>query len=243
MIPSVTNCDSCFCNKSQQLPFYVSSLKSRGPLDLLYSDVWGPAPVTSSKGFRFYIIFVDHYTKYTWFYPLCHKSDVLTIFPKFKATVENYFKKTIVSLYSDNGGEYIGLKNYLAAHGISHLTTPPHTPQHNGMAERRHRHITNTGLTMLHQASLPLSFWPYAFQTATYLINRLPTPILQLKSPFESLFGDIPNYLKLRVFGCLCYPWLRPYVKHKLEPRSRPCVFLGYSLTQSAYYCFDIHSQ
>uniref|UniRef100_A0A6N2KS64 Integrase catalytic domain-containing protein n=1 Tax=Salix viminalis TaxID=40686 RepID=A0A6N2KS64_SALVM len=236
------NCDSCLCNKSQQLPFYVSTLKSRGPLDLIYTDVWGPAPISSSKGFRFYVIFVDHFTKYIWFYPLSHKSDVLTIFPKFKVTVENYFKKSIVSIYSDNGGEFIALKNYLANNGISHLTTPPHTPQHNGTAERRHRQITTTGLTLLHQASLPLSFWPYAFQTAITIINRLPTPILQLRSPFQSLFGDSPNYLKLRVFGCLCYPWLRPYVKHKLESRSRQCVFLGYSLTQSAYHCLDLHT-
>jgi len=53
----------------------------------------------------------------------------------------------------------------------------------------------------------------------------------------------LPNYLKLRVFGCLCYPWLRLYAKHKLDPHLRPCVFLGYSLTQSAYKCFDPTTQ
>ena len=236
---SNVTCDSCLCHKSQRLPFHVSSLKSHGPLDLIYTDVWGPAPISSTEGYRFYVIFVDHFIKYIWFYPICHKSDVSLIFPKFKVIVENYFKKSIVSMYSDNGGEYVKLKEYFATHGITHLTTPPHTPQHNGTAERRHRHIVDTGLTMLHQASLPLSFWFHAFQATTFLINRLPTPILQLKSPFESLFGHLPNYLKLRVFGCLCYPWLRPYAKHKLDPRSRPCVFLGYSLTQSAYKCFE----
>ncbi|GFY82736.1 hypothetical protein Acr_02g0009760 [Actinidia rufa] len=236
---SEINCDLCLCNKSQRLPFHESSLKSRDPLDLIYTDVWGPTPVTSTEGYRFYVIFVDHFTKYIWFYPISHKSDVFAIFPKFKVTVENYFKKLIVSTYSDNRGEYITMKEYFATHGITHLTTPPHTPQHNGTAERRHRHIADTGLTMLYQASLPLSFWPHAFQAATYLINRLPTPILHLESPFESLFGDLPNYLKLRVFGCLCYPWLRLHAKHKLDSRSRPCVFLGYSLTQSAYKCLD----
>jgi hypothetical protein len=66
----------------------------------------------------------------------------------------------------------------------------------------------DTSLTMLHQASLPLSFWTHAFQAVTFLINHLPTPVLQLKSPFESFFGNLPNYLKLHVFGCLCYLWL-----------------------------------
>lgn len=72
-----------------------------------------------------------------------------------------------------------------------------------------------------------------------YLINRLPTPVLSLASPFQSLFGTPRNYAKLRVFGFLCFPWLRPYTKHKLEDRSASCVFIGYSLTQSAYLCLE----
>ena len=68
-----------------------------------------------------------------------------------------------MSVYSDNGGEYIKLTLFLTHHGISHLTTPPHTPQHNGTAERRHRHVVETGLTLLHQTAMPLPFWSYAF--------------------------------------------------------------------------------
>ena len=58
-------------------------------------------------------------------------------------------------------------------------------------------------------------------------------------SPYHKPFGYPPNYSKLCVFGCLCYPWLQPYSVHKLSPYSVPCVFLGYSLTQSAYICYD----
>ena len=84
-----------------------------------------------------------------------------------------------------------------------------------------------------------LYFWTFAFQTTTYLINRLPTPILGHQSPFEKLFKKRPNYTKLRVFGCLSYPWLRPYTSYKLDPHSPPCVFIGYSLEHNAYCCFD----
>ncbi|RVW19661.1 Retrovirus-related Pol polyprotein from transposon RE1 [Vitis vinifera] len=86
---------------------------------------------------------------------------------------------------------------------------------------------------------MPLSYWPFAFSTAVYLINRLPTPTLNHISPYFKLFGTFPNYSKLRSFGCLCYPWLRPYTSHKLESRSSSCVFVGYSPTQSAYLCLD----
>lgn len=129
------------------------------------------------------------------------------------------------------------LHSFLAAHGISHFTSSPHTPEHNGVTERKHQHIVEMGLTLLHEASLPTTYWTYAFPTAFYLINRLPSPILQQQSLYTKLFRKEPNYMKLRVFGCACYPWLRPYAKHKLGLRSLPCIFLGYSLTQSAYLC------
>lgn len=84
---------------------------------------------------------------------------------------------------------------------------------------------------------MPLTFWPHAFVTATYLINRLPAPTLKNLSPFLKQFGESPNYHKLQNFGCLCYPWLRPY---KLENHSLPCIFVGYSPSQSAYYCLHL---
>ena len=84
---------------------------------------------------------------------------------------------------------------------------------------------------------MPKTYWPFAFSAAIYLINRLPTPNLEFQSPYQKLFQKTPNYNRLRVFGCLCFPWLPPYTKHKMEDRSKPCVFLGYSTSQSDYLC------
>lgn len=92
---------------------------------------------------------VDHYTRYTWLYPLQQKSQVKSTFVAFKTLVENRFQAKIQTLYSDNGGEFIGLREFLVTHGISHLTSPPHTPEHNGLPEHKHRHIMQTGLTLL----------------------------------------------------------------------------------------------
>ena len=132
------------------------------------------------------------------------------------------------------------MRAYLDQNGVSHLTTPPHTPGHNGLSERKHRHVVEMRLTLLSKEKIPKTYWPYAFATTVYLINRLPTPVLKLESPFEKLFGLAPNYEKLCIFGCLCFPWLMPYNKHKLEDRSTKCVFLGYSITQSAYMCLQV---
>ena len=232
------SCNTCQCNKSHKLLFSASTLESHAPLKIIFSNVW-TAPIHSIDGFKYYIIFVDHFTRYTWFYPLQRKSDVKSIFIRFKAIVENYFKNKIVTFYFDNGGEFTALKDFFQIHGISHHTSPPHTPEHNGISERKHRHVVKIGLSLLTHASLPQNFWSFAFSTAIYLINWMPSPSLNYFSPFELIFKKSPNYAKLQIFECLCYPWLRPYFAHKLDVRSTQCIFIGYSLSQSAYICFD----
>ncbi|WZZ30847.1 hypothetical protein YC2023_014248 [Brassica napus] len=232
------SCSDCLINKSHKLPFTNSSILSSRPLEYIFSDVWS-SPILSVDNYKYYVVFIDHYSRYTWLYPLKLKSQVKEVFIAYKALVENKFQTSIGTLFSDNGGEYIALRSFLSTHGITHLTSPPHTPQHNGLSERKHRHIVETGLTLLSTASIPKKYWTFAFSTAVYLINRLLTPTLSMKSPFQILFGVAPNYEKLRVFGCLCFPWLRPYNAHKLQDKSQPCVFLGYSPTQSAYFCLD----
>jgi len=184
-------------------------------------------------------MFVDHFTRYIWLYTMKRKSDVQIIFPKFKTLVENFHKQQIKILYTDNGGEYIGFRPFLSNHGISHHTTPPHTPEHNGISERRNRHIAKTGLALLHHSGIPVTYWPHAMTTAAYLINRLPTPILKYQSPYFKLHIISPNYHKLKCFGCLCFPWIKPYANHKLAPKSAMCVFVGYSADQHAYLCLD----
>ncbi|CAA7014904.1 unnamed protein product [Microthlaspi erraticum] len=233
-----SSCSHYLINKSHKLPFYSNTISSTKPLQYIYSDVWS-SPIVSVDNFKYYVILVDHYTRYSWLYPLKRKSDVRETFIAFKSLVENRFQQKIQTMYSDNGGEFIALRSFLTTNGITHLTSPPHTPEHNGVAERKHKHIVETGLTLLHQASMPKSYWTYAFAAAIYLINRLPAPLLQNESPYTKLFHQQPNYLKLCVFGSLCFPWLRPYANHKLDDRSAPCVFFGYSLTQSAYLCLD----
>jgi transposase InsO family protein len=190
-------CSACQCNKSHQLYFSKTSLISTHPLEYIYTDIWGPAASTSIDGYRYYALFVDHFTKYCWLFLIHHKNDVRSIFIQLKGFVEKQFGFQIKNLYSDNGGEYQSLRQFLSAQSINMLTIAPHTPQQNGTSERRHRHIIETGLMLLHQAHLPMSYWTHAFQTAIYLIN-----VLNNKSPFESIFGRQPNYHKLRTFGC-----------------------------------------
>ena len=104
----------------------------------------------------------------------------------------------------------------------------------------KHRHLIETALALLKNTSLPENFWDEAVSTSTFLINRMTTPILQHKSPYEVLFNVKPDYTLLRTFGCLCYPYLRPYSPHKLSARSEQCIFLGYSSFHIGYRCLSL---
>lgn len=84
-------CNACSCNKIHKLPFSISTLHSTKPLELIYIYVWGPTTIVSKERFKYYVSFIDHYTRYIWYYPMAQKYDVYTIFPKFKAIVKKCF--------------------------------------------------------------------------------------------------------------------------------------------------------
>lgn len=121
-----------------------------------------------------------------------------------------------------------------------HQLSCPYTQSQNGVAERKHRHLVETAIALLHQSSLPLQYWFDALATSVFLINRMPSSSIHNKTPFEVLFHSLPDYSFFRVFGCQCFPWLKPYTHHKLQPRSVPCVFLGYHPSYKGYRGLDV---
>nr|KYP59043.1 Retrovirus-related Pol polyprotein from transposon TNT 1-94 [Cajanus cajan] len=226
-------------SKAHQLPFTDSTTEYNTPLQLVFSDIWGPSPVASSSGARYYIIFIDAFSKYSWIFLLHTKSQAFDAFNKFKTNVELQLGYRLKAIQTDNAKEYLKFTKYLTENGIQHRLSCPHTHEQNGRPERKHRHITETSLTLLANASLPLHFWGEAFLTATTLINLLPTPSLQNISPYQILFHKPPDYNFLKTFGCGCYPLLRPYNQHKLDFKSHQCLFLGYSNQHKGYKCLS----
>lgn len=234
-------CDACQQGKSHQLPFYNSEHVIKAPLELIYSDVWGPAQ-TSVSGHRFYVSFIDAYNRFTWLYLLKSKSDVFSVFVQFQKHVEHLLHSKIIHVHTDWGGEYHKLNTFFHNLGITHRVSCPHTHQQNGTTERKHRHVVDIGLTLLAHASVPLRFWSDAFTTACFLINRTPSRVISMQRPLERLLGQKPDYSFFKVFGCACWPNLCPYNAHKLSFRSHKCVFLGYSPSHKGYKCLHVPS-
>lgn len=234
-------CDACQVGKSCRLPFIASDSVSTKPLEKIHCDVWGPSPIVSSQGFKYYVIFVDDFSRFTWFYPLKFKSDFFSVFKILQSLVETQLQQRILQFQCDGGGEFVSsaFLSHLAERGIKQLMSCPHTPQQNGVSERKHRHITELGTTLMFCSKVPQQLWVEAFFTANFLGNLLPSSVLNDRlSPYEALHGKAPDYTSLRAFGCKCFPYLRPYMKNKLDPKSLVSVFLGYNEKYKGYRCF-----
>jgi hypothetical protein len=238
MTTSIYN--ACQLGKSHCLPFPLSLSVSTFPFKLIFCDVWGPSLALSRNKNHYYVSFVDDYSKFIWVFPIQIKSDVLVVFQKFQKHVERMFSCKLISIQIDGGGEFCSLIPYFSTNGILHRLACPYSHHQQGTVERRHHHIVETGLTLLAASFVPHGYWNEAFVTATFLITRLPTKILDNISPFEKLFLRSPDYNILRVFGCAYWPHLRPYNKHKMEFRSKLCVFIGDSLQHRGYKCLHI---
>lgn len=209
-------CSACACGKSQKLPSPSYPNVYTNPLELLYSDLWGPAPIPSNNGNLYYLSIIDAFSRYTWIYPIKRKSDTLETFIHFQTLVENQVGTTIKAIQTDWGGEFRPFQNFLKTHGIAHRVTCPHAHQQNGTVERKHKHIVQMALTLLSHAHLPLKFWEEAFITSVYLINRLPSLSRpDSDSPLFTIFKRNPDYSFLKVFRCACYPLLTPFNRHK----------------------------
>ncbi|KAE8719380.1 hypothetical protein F3Y22_tig00109971pilonHSYRG00141 [Hibiscus syriacus] len=164
-------------------------------------------------------------------------SQALNTFKVFQQMAATQFGLAVKAVQSDWGGEYRSLSTILLREWIEYRVACPHTYEQNGVVERKHRHVIELALVLLAQAAMPLRYWYYAAATAVFLINRLPTRVLEGLSPCEKLFEKKPDYGFMRVFGCKYFPHLWLFQQHKLDFRSQPCTFLGYSPQHKGYLC------
>lgn len=98
-----------------------------------------------------------------------------------------------------------------------------------GSQKGKNKHILETIRALLIEYKAPSIFWCEAVHTAIYLINRLPTPVLNNISPFKSLYHKPHVYSHLRTFVCLCFVHLPSLERNKLSQQAAKCVSLGYS--------------
>lgn len=124
-------CEHCIYGKQNCVQFYSSSYKSSDILDYVHSDVFGPVDVPSLSKSKYYVSFVDDYSRRTFVYFMNKKFEVFSRVNEFKNLVENQTRRRIKCLRTDNGGEYCNTNfdKYCVDHGIKRHRTTPYTPQ------------------------------------------------------------------------------------------------------------------
>jgi transposase InsO family protein len=234
------SCDACEYAKHTRTSYVSRGIRSVSPFVLVHSDVW-TCPVVSVSGMKYFVTFIDCYSRMTWVYLLRHKDEVFTCFQSFCAYVKNQFKVQVQVIRTDNGTEYVNKQfaTFLSSQGIMHQTSCPDTPPQNGVAERKNRHILEVARSLMFTMNVPKFLWSEAVMTATYLINRMPSKILGMQSPCQLLLNKIDFIVPPKLFGCTCFVRDHRPSMGKLDHRAIKCIFIGYSSGQKGYKCWS----
>ena len=110
--------------------------------------------------------------------------------------IKTLFDVKIKRFRSDNGKEYFNqvLSSSFAIEGIIHESSCVSTPQQNGVAERKNGHLLDTMRALFFQKNVPKQYWEEAILTTAHLINRLPTRLLDFRSPIDVLINFWVNH-------------------------------------------------
>ncbi|KAI5336607.1 hypothetical protein L3X38_015875 [Prunus dulcis] len=235
-------CEACVLGKHQRNSFLTGySWRASHHLELVHSDVCGPMNTTSTGGNRYFLTFIDDYSRKTWVYFLKYKSEVFDYFKVFKALAEKQSGFALKTLRSDQGGEFSSnvFENFLKENGIKHQFTARYTPQQNGVAERKNRTIMELARSMLKAKAMPNRFWAEAVACAVYLLNHASSNSVEGKTPQEAWSGLKPCISHLRIFGSIAYSHIPDETRRKLDDKSEKCILVGYSEKAKAYKLFN----
>ena len=229
--------ESCIIDKLPKSPISGIGERAKGILELIHSDVCCLMPVQARSGSFNFITFTDDFFRFEWVYLMRYKSKAFDKFREFKNEVEKQYEKSIETLQSDRGGEYLSTEftQFLKDNGILAQLTPPYTPQMNGVSERRNLTLLDMVRSMMSFSKLPISLWGYALKTTTRVLNVLPRKSVA-STPYKIWKGKKPDFFDFRVWGCPLD--VKKHDTYKLESRTELCKFVGYPRETIGYYFY-----
>ena len=206
-------------------------MRATAPGELIHCDVCGPFEMPSFRGYRYFVLFKDDFSRYRRVYFMKGKSEVSSKLEEMLAEARTS-GNTVKELLSDNGLEFDNekVRKILQQHGVKQRLITPYTPQQNGCAERDNRTLVEAARAMLYAHShLPKRLWAELVNTAAYIINRTGVSAVEGKSPFELWFGKKPSIKHLKVIGTTCYAYIPEQKRKKLDKKALKCVLIGYN--------------
>ncbi|KAM1263710.1 hypothetical protein ACFX2G_029301 [Malus domestica] len=231
------------------------STRSKQVLEIIHTDICGPFPTPTIEGNKYFITFIDDFSRFCFIYLINEKSKAFEVFKIYKNEVENQLERKIKIVRSDRGGEYYGRYTqtgrhpgpfalFLQEYGIVAQYTTPGTPEQNGVAERRNRTLMDMVRSMICRANLPSSLWGEAVKSANYILNRVPSKSVE-GTPFELWTGRKPSLNHLHVWGCRAEAKMYSPNNKKLDPKTISCFFVGYAERSKGFifYCSNYTSK
>ena len=216
-----TFCESCIYAKATCKPIAKiwEGKQSKEVSVLVWSDIWGPMPVETLGGKRYYITFTDDHLCLMYLCTLCQKSKMFVAYQQFEAWLDQQLAVKVHMLHSDWGGEYLGNKfiMYLKRQGMAQWLTAHNTPQHNSIAEQLNRTILKRVHALLHASSQPKFLWGEATHHIVWLKNQTPTKVLDGLTPYKVAFRWKPDLSKVWEWESVVYA--RTEQRNKLEWR------------------------
>ncbi|GAQ92153.1 hypothetical protein KFL_009340020 [Klebsormidium nitens] len=231
-----TLCEDCVLGKQTRKPFPPSDRESSRPLELVHTDLCGTIPCKSAGGAKYAVTFIDDYSRCGVVQLLQTKEQARRALEAYVNLVENQLGLKVKRIQSDRGGEYWNgeVKDFCAKTGIYHQKTNPYSSPENGVAEKLNRTLMDKTRPMLSESGLEQKWWGEAILTANYVRNRTVTKKTG-KTPYELFFGKKPDVSNLRVFGVRAFVHTPAQRRKKLDPVSKPGIFLGYEPGTKGY--------
>lgn len=234
------NCVTCAEGKITRQPFKHTGTRASDFLELVHSDVCGPISVQSLGGAKYFVTFIDDFSRKINIQVIKNKSMVFNCFMNFKTYAEKHTGKQIKVFRTDNGTEYCNLNfaNFLKKHGIVHQTSCPYTPQQNGLSERYNRTIAERARCMLFDTGVSRSFWAEAVVSAVRVINSTRNSATG-NIPDEVWFNKPIDFSLFKVFGCKAMVMIPAEKRKKFDKKAIECIFVGYSDVQKGYRFYN----
>ena len=206
---NITTNQPCIKGKITRKQFkYKDQTKSTHPLQLIHSGICGPMQNASIGGSRYFVTFIDDYSRFTHVHFIKHKSDVFSVFHEDQALVTNKTGQTIGTLRSDGVGEYMPDKfeQYLCSEDNHHKMAVRYAPHQYGVAEKHNRTVCKAARSMIIESELSKSFWAEAVSTAVYVRNQVPTTTHKIMTaPYQLWYDHKPDISILQVFCSTAY--------------------------------------
>ena len=240
------DCADCLRGSQHQMisryPFSPVSRK----LARVSVDITGPMRVPDCTwAYRFLLIIIDHFTRYTWCFPLITKNMALQALRIFQAHAETHTGSRILTLQSDNGGEFGGKEftKWTQDSGIEHITCAAYASSMNSYVERVIKSIITHASAMLWHAGVREDMWALAAKASVYLHNRVPNRSLPNEvTPYELWHGSIPHVGHIRVWGCRAWAAIPKKKRTKWDSKSAESILVGFYDTENLYQLWDVES-